>query len=124
MEEDSWTIEADDGELLVRPLPDGRRQLTAVPRDPSQFVHERTWSTAYPDDLIRFITATCGISGVCFEIMRDEDPAFIERLLVNDLSAYFDLGTFQPARILDFGCGSGASTAILARLFPDSEIVG
>ncbi|MEQ1646240.1 MAG: class I SAM-dependent methyltransferase, partial [Pyrinomonadaceae bacterium] len=38
--------------------------------------------------------------------------------------AYFDLEQFSQSRILDFGCGCGASTMWLARQFPQSEIVG
>jgi len=31
---------------------------------------------------------------------------------------------WSPARILDLGCGIGANTAVLARAFPEAEIVG
>jgi hypothetical protein len=38
--------------------------------------------------------------------------------------AYTRSDDFRGKSILDFGCGSGASAVILARMFPESRIVG
>ena len=65
-----------------------------------------------------------GPSYVCNEIARDEDPSYVEFELKTDLLAYFAPEEFAGRRILDFGCGSGASTMILHRLFPSAEIIG
>jgi 2-polyprenyl-3-methyl-5-hydroxy-6-metoxy-1,4-benzoquinol methylase len=120
----SITLDHGDGSVLVEELSDGRRRISVTPREEGQFIHEHEWTTAYPLDLIRLILNVNGAAGLCFEIMRDEDPSFIQRLLENDLFAYFEPADFRRKRILDFGCGRGASTMILARLFPESEITG
>jgi len=42
----------------------------------------------------------------------------------SQMLAYFDHSNFAGKRILDFGCGSGASTLGMAALFPEAEVVG
>ncbi len=49
-------------------------------------------------------------------------PFFIDGRLA-DLRAQLPL-TCAPDRILDFGCGTGETTAALSRLFPSSVVVG
>jgi SAM-dependent methyltransferase len=65
-----------------------------------------------------------GPSYVCDEIRRDEDPKYVTLFLHWALLGYVDPGAFAGKRLLDFGCGSGASTAILGRMFPETETVG
>lgn len=117
-------IEHSDGSLLVEELGDGRRRLTVTPRSSDLFVHETTCETRYPLDLIRTMFATHGVVALCFEIMREEEPALVERLLANDIFAYFDQDEIDGMNILDFGCGDGASTFILSRMFPRSTVTG
>src|SRR4051812_19084126 len=37
---------------------------------------------------------------------------------------YVDAEAFRGKRVLDFGCGAGASTLVMSRLLPPCEIVG
>ena len=117
-------LEQEHGRVSVEQLDDGRRHIRVFPYRDDLFVHEYEWTTAYPLDLIKLILEINGVAGLCFEIMRDEDSSFVQKHLFNDLSAYFDLESFRGKRILDFGCGTGASSVILARLIPESTIVG
>lgn len=113
-----------DGRLLVADAGDGRLSLEAVPTNESLFISQRSIVTSYPIGLVQLILDIKGPSWVCDEIARDENPNYVARYLLNDLLAYFDRSQLEGARILDFGCGSGASTAILAREFPEASIVG
>jgi len=80
--------------------------------------------TAYPDELIQLIIDIKEPAWLCDEIARDEERIYVQAHLETEMRAFFDFGTLRGKRILDFGCGSGASTMCLARLFPDSEIIG
>ena len=114
----------EDGRLRLSEIANDRFRVDVEPANPSMFVPVRSIETAYPIELIRLILKIKGIAWVCDEIAREEDPKYVSKYLLNDLLAYFDPQDLGRSRILDFGCGSGASTAILARRFPDSHIVG
>lgn len=80
--------------------------------------------TSYPVALIVALVEVKGVAWVCDEISRDEDPLSIQRFFENDFLPYVSPAEFEGKRILDFGCGSGSSTMVLARMFPSSQIVG
>jgi 2-polyprenyl-3-methyl-5-hydroxy-6-metoxy-1,4-benzoquinol methylase len=108
--------------VTVEELPDGRRRLSvSADRSAMNLVHR--WDTAYPPDLIRAIVDVKGTAALD-EIRRDEDESYVAVHLRDDLLAYLPPQDFEGRRLLDFGCGAGASTMCLARLFPATEVVG
>jgi SAM-dependent methyltransferase len=110
------------GCLRIEPLPDGRHRLSVTPAAGHSVPH-RTWVTAYPLPLVLDMHAAKDLH-VCDEIMREEDPRYVERRLRNAVLGYLDSEAFAGKRILDFGCGSGASLLVLSRMLPPCEIVG
>lgn len=48
----------------------------------------------------------------------------VAQTLTHQLTAYLDLSSCRGKRLLDFGCGVGASSLAMARLLPETEIVG
>ena len=48
----------------------------------------------------------------------------VARILTAQISAYVDPETLAHKRLLDFGCGVGASSLALARFLPRTEIIG
>lgn len=113
-----------DGHVQVEELPNGRKRLTVHLTNTSLFMPSGSCETAYPLDLIQAILAVKGPAYLCDEILRDENDAYVRLSLERDLRGYFDLAWFDGKRLLDFGSGAGASTISLAKLFPQSEIVG
>ena len=118
------TLSHPEGIVRLESVGDGRTHVTVEPFDRSLFVSGAPWTTHYPPELIESILAVKGPAHVCDEIRRDEDPNYVALTLHYALLGYVDPAEFANRRLLDFGCGSGASTSILGRMFPDTEIVG
>jgi 2-polyprenyl-3-methyl-5-hydroxy-6-metoxy-1,4-benzoquinol methylase len=110
------------GLMRVEARADGRHKISVEPA-PTFSVQRKSWVTAYPMPLILKIHAAKDVF-VCDEIMREEDPRYVEHSLRNEILSYVDPSVFAGKRVLDFGCGSGASTVVLSRLLPRCEIVG
>ncbi len=110
------------GVMRIEPLPDGRHKVSVEPAR-GYSVARRSCVTAYPVDLIREIHSAKDLY-VCDEIMREEDPRYVEHFIRHEVLSYIEPDEFASKRILDFGCGSGASVMVLSRLLPPCEIVG
>jgi SAM-dependent methyltransferase len=113
-----------EGRVLVDDLPGGRRRIHVSLNDPTKYLAVATVDTAYPLDLIDALLRCKGPAWLGDEICRDEQPEYVQHSLRCGMLTYVEEEAFQNARILDFGCGSGASTVNLKRLFPQSEVVG
>jgi 2-polyprenyl-3-methyl-5-hydroxy-6-metoxy-1,4-benzoquinol methylase len=111
------------GTLRLERLADGRHRISVVPKAGRATKGLRSWVTSYPVSLIREIHSAKDL-WVCDEIMREEDPQYVERSLRQDVFAYVEPAAFAGKRVLDFGCGSGASSMVLSRVLPACEIVG
>lgn len=118
----TW-LEHQDGRVSIHELSGGRRKVVIHP-SPEAFVARPECITGYPTELIAQIVRAKSPGYVCDEIMREEDPDYVALFLAYGLLGYVAEESFRGARILDFGSGSGASTVVLARMFPESEIVG
>ena len=77
-----------------------------------------------PTGSIEHVLQVTGPAYLCDEIMRDEDPLYIQHRFRWDILSYAGKDDFAGRRVLDFGSGSGASSMVLARMFPESIIVG
>jgi 2-polyprenyl-3-methyl-5-hydroxy-6-metoxy-1,4-benzoquinol methylase len=120
---DRLVLHGADGVVEIEDLGDAKRRVTARPLGggPQALA---SFETTYPLELIQSILEVKGAAWVCDEISRDQDAGSIQRYFENDFLPYVSPAEFEGKRILDFGCGSGSSTMVLARMFPRSEIVG
>jgi 2-polyprenyl-3-methyl-5-hydroxy-6-metoxy-1,4-benzoquinol methylase len=90
----------------------------------SGFVPVRSCRTRYPPALIELIHRIKGSAYLCDEIAREESPSGLRTILERALLSFLDKEALTGRRLLDFGCGGGASTMILARLLLETSIVG
>lgn len=112
------------GSVRVTPCGESRWRVEVQPVDAGVYVFRSSCYTGYPPELVGAIFEKKGVSWVCFEILRDEDPDFVQMDLTASLLGYLPPEAFEKSRILDFGCGAGASTVILARRFPSARVMG
>ena len=117
------TRSTDDGVVEIRPVISGRLRITLHPHDPRTGTELATCETALPLELVDFLVTKYPFGSLCAYIVRQEDPEQ-KRVLQRQLFSYFRPAEFRGKKILDFGCGSGASTFALASLLPHSEIIG
>ena len=120
----STILEHPDGRVELSDGRDGLTRIVVPANERSTFSGATGCDTSYPRELIELVLRAKGPSHLCDEIRRDEDPDYVRAILELGTLAYSPAEWFAGKRMLDFGCGSGASTVILSRLFPESEIVG
>jgi 2-polyprenyl-3-methyl-5-hydroxy-6-metoxy-1,4-benzoquinol methylase len=111
-----------DASIRIEPS-HGKHGIVVEPRD-GLFTPVRSWATHYPVELIEHVLRVKGPAYLCDEICRDEHPLYVEHCFTWDLLGYVPAEGFRGTRVLDFGSGSGASSMVLARMFPETEIVG
>lgn len=115
-------LASEGGIVGLEPLPGDCWRISVRPK-PGLEVRANRWVSRYPLSLIQEIQATKGLY-VCDEIMREEDPRYVEHYLRHEMLGYLEPQAFRSKRVLDFGCGSGASSVVLSRILPECEIVG
>ena len=118
------TLEHAEGKVLVTDLPTGGNRIQVALRDPQMFSPAQECEAAYPVELISLILEIKGPAWLCDEIARDADPDYVLKHFETEMRAHFGFEDLAGKRILDFGCGSGASTMCLAKLFSKSDITG
>jgi SAM-dependent methyltransferase len=115
---------AEEGLVERTPTATNRSRLTLIPRDQGLYIPLRTCETSFPPELIRVIARTTPFAWLCDAIARHEDPDYVTAVLLRQLFSYFAPADFSGKRLLDFGCGSGASTFALAAALPRTEVIG
>ncbi len=110
--------------VQLHPLEGGKMEIVVKPRTPDYYVAIPRLETAYPRELIQAIFDLKRPAWGCDEISRDEDPAYVQNDLAHDVFSFISPEDLAGRRVLDFGCGCGASTSILGRVAPGCRLTG
>jgi 2-polyprenyl-3-methyl-5-hydroxy-6-metoxy-1,4-benzoquinol methylase len=121
---DTTVLSHPDGRVLVTPLADGRWRLAIETDTPFAWPRPLVWETGYPPALVETLLNVKGPRWVIDEIRRDEDPLYVENDFRHDIFSFVAPEDMREKTVLDFGCGSGASGAVLSRLAPGCRITG
>ncbi|MGA2346977.1 MAG: class I SAM-dependent methyltransferase [Candidatus Sulfotelmatobacter sp.] len=123
MSSDAIQIAKDEGIVEIKPRQGAEGfEITLTPHRSDLYVPRRSCQTRFPLELIRYWLDRVSFASFCEVIGRHEET--IPRALKQHLFAYFAPEDFVGKRLLDFGCGSGASTFALARMLPETEVMG
>jgi SAM-dependent methyltransferase len=120
----STSVPCQEGNLLISTEGPGRLRMELHPHDSSLFVPIKSWVTSLPQDILEFLASHFEFPWLCDHIARIEDPNYVARTLRRQLSAYFFRADLAGKRMLDFGCGTGASAIIMAEWLPELQIIG
>ncbi len=118
------TLHHVDAEILVEATEGDKNRITVKLKKNSTFMPIGTFETTYPIKLIEKILSIKGPAYLCDEIMRDESPEYVEKHIHYDVFGYVNKEEFKNRNVLDFGCGSAASTMVLSRMLPNTRITG
>lgn len=120
----TWIIKHENAVIAIEENDSETRKVAVRMQDPGTYSPQLSCCTRYPLDLIKAILQAKGPAWLCDEIARDEDPGHVQSYLMMSLLSYVDKSDFDGKLIMDFGCGSGASTVIMARTFPGCRVLG
>jgi len=113
-----------DAIITIKQLNQKKLKINVRPNNKNLFIPFKTCETSYSLELIKKILDIKGPAYLCDEILRDESTEYLQKSLKYCLLGYIKKKEFTNKRILDFGCGSGSSSMILSKMFPDTQIVG
>ena len=113
-----------EAEITMEPLPSDRHRVHVRMLDPDEHVWVDRFETSLPRELVERFLGVHGPAGLGHALTRIEEGGDLHRALRFSILPFVAEEEFRGKRLLDFGCGSGTSTLHLARMFPDTEIVG
>jgi len=116
-------VSKEEGVVEIRARQDGPGfEIVLLPHDPELYVPKASCRSTFPLELIQYWADRTPFATFCEVIGRHEIE--IPKVLQQQLFAYFAPEEFSGKRMLDFGCGTGASTFALAKMLPQTEVVG
>src|SRR6266851_9064223 len=83
------------------------------------FIPGESCETFLPRDVIQAFL-NISFHWRCESLARHIDPEYVKGALRKQLPAYVGESDFRGKRVLDFGCGSGASTLRMGEMLPES----
>jgi len=99
-------------------------EIKLLPRRPDLYVPRRNCRSNFSLELIHALMERTDFAWLCDTLARHEDVSSVPGVLKHQLFSYALPEDFRGKRLLDFGCGNGASSMVIAKLLPDTEVIG
>lgn len=104
----------------IESLPDSRFKYHLSGED----FKETSFESFYGAKVAQALLDMGGPDRLISELTREEGPSGLEQGLKYYTLSFLPEEDFVGKRLLDFGCGCGASTFALSRIFPQTHILG
>jgi 2-polyprenyl-3-methyl-5-hydroxy-6-metoxy-1,4-benzoquinol methylase len=113
-----------EGNIELTPVGGGRTRIDLKPFDPKLYIPVFSCETSHESEVEFFVHSGVSFAWLCDAISRFEDPEGVRRILERQLFAYLEPESLRGMRVLDLGCGRGASSFAIAELLPSATVVG
>lgn len=124
---DGICIEKDEGVIEICPVQGAKTefQITLRPHRPDLYIPQKSCEAKLPLDLLRHWAEQSDFAWFCNSVARHhKDQTTVSNVIERQLFAYYQAEHFEGKRLLDFGCGTGASTFAIAKMLPKTEVIG
>jgi ubiquinone/menaquinone biosynthesis C-methylase UbiE len=111
------------GFVEITPTASGSFRIRLEPSGPVALVERTECETTFPVELVDEFIRNSPFVSLCTWISRHEEKE-VGEVIRRQLLSYCRPADFEGKRLLDFGCGSGASAFSIAPALPNTEIVG
>ncbi|MGC8659163.1 MAG: methyltransferase domain-containing protein [Desulfomonilaceae bacterium] len=118
------TLETPDATINIEPLRDSRFRYLLTVKGHSEQNKEISFESYYGAKVAQALLDMGGHERLRSELIREEGPSGLELGLRYYTLSFLPDEEFAGKRLLDFGCGCGASTFALSRIFPQTHILG
>lgn len=117
-------IRTSEGVVEIEPLPNSMFRYNLKDLSKGIDVEATTFESCYGQEVAQAILDMEGIDRLVRELLREEGSFSSQNFLRYYTLGYLPEEDFVGKRMLDFGCGCGASTMALAKILPESFVVG
>ena len=118
------TLKTPEATVHVEELPNSRFRYHLKGTGMGQRVKETSFDSFYGAKVAQALLDMGGPDRLISEFTREEGPSGLELGLKYYTLSFLPDEEFVGKRLLDFGCGCGASTFALSRIFPQTHILG
>lgn len=118
------TLKTPEATVNIEQLPDSRFRYHLNKTITGESPKEISFDSFYGEKVALALLDMGGADRLISELTREEGPSGLELGLKYYTLSFLPDEDFVGKRLLDFGCGCGASTFALSRIFPQTYILG
>ncbi len=117
-------IKTSEATIDIEPISNSRFRYHITRTGSGKHPEHITFDSFYGEKVAKALLDMGGVDRLMSELTREEGHSGLELGLKYYTLSFLPDEDFAGKRLLDFGCGCGASTFALSRIFPNSHILG
>lgn len=118
------SLKTPEAVVNIEQLPNSRFRYHLTKTDYGDGFKETSFDSLYGEKVAQALLDMGGPNRLISELIREEGSSGLELGLKYYTLSFVSDEEFVGKRLLDFGCGCGASTFALSRIFPKTHILG